>query len=104
MREFTEDREQIKEQIIEETAEDRDTKRRSQMLRAVSLPAHAGVATNLSKILKNLIPLQRLVWKIDDDSDKPFAGLAVNLNPQGEKAVRQFIKRLALIELGQIEE
>ena len=40
--------------------------RRAAMLRAVSLPAHAGVVRDLTAALKNLIPLERQAYSMDD--------------------------------------
>lgn len=44
-----------------------DGNRRARMMRAVSLPGHAGVMRDLSTALKNLIPLERQALGIEDD-------------------------------------
>lgn len=62
---FAEIREEVEDAIIEETAGDKTTVRRSAMLKAVALPAHAGVLRDLSAVLKNLIPLERQAFNLD---------------------------------------
>ena len=65
-------RNEIEESIIDDTegGEDGkpDIKRRTAMLKAVSLPTHAGVLRDLSLAQKNLIALERQAFNIDDDS------------------------------------
>jgi hypothetical protein len=74
-------REAIEQAIIDDTPPDEngkiDIKRRNAMLKAVSLPAHAGVLRDLSVVLKNIIPLERQAFNIDEtaDSDGPDAVL-----------------------------
>lgn len=63
-------RDQIQETIETETARDETTARRTAMMKAVSLPAHAGVLRDLSQALKNLIPLERQAFNIDEDSGR----------------------------------
>lgn len=68
-------RETIESDIYEDTKGDKkiDSKRRNAMMKAVSLPAHAGVLRDLSTALKNLIPLERQAFNIDDQGagDEP---------------------------------
>jgi len=72
-------RDKIKDEIIDDTKgpEDGkpDLKRRGQMLRAVSLPAHAGVLRDLSVAQKNLIGLERQAYNMGDkgggEGDEP---------------------------------
>jgi len=62
-------REELENEIIEDTVgqEDKpDLRRRNFMLKAVSLPSHAGVLRDLSTTLKNLIPLERQAFNLDD--------------------------------------
>lgn len=59
-------REEIENLICEETQEDDNSRRRSQMLKMVSLPSHAGVLRDLSTALKNLIPLERQAYNLDE--------------------------------------
>jgi len=53
-----------------------DTKRRGALLKAVSIPAHAGTIRDLSTALKNLIGLERQAFNIDENS-----------GPQGEDGI-----------------
>ena len=57
--------------IAEETKDDKATARRAAMLRAVSLPGHAGILRDLSVVMKNLIPLERQAFNLDDDAPPP---------------------------------
>lgn len=61
------DLKEIEEAIEEETAGDKNGQRRARMLAAVSLPSRAGVARELSQVLKNLIPLERQAFNLQDD-------------------------------------
>lgn len=69
-------REDVEEAIFEETAGDKDGRRRSAMLRAVSLPTHASTAVNLTNALKTLIGLERQAFGIKDESEAPADALA----------------------------
>lgn len=64
----TDNIEDIEAEIETETAEDRGGKRRAMMLKAVSLPTRANTATALTQALKNLIPLERQAFKLDEDT------------------------------------
>ncbi|ONM43146.1 hypothetical protein BXT89_14435 [Halopseudomonas pachastrellae] len=59
-------REELEEAIHEETKDDESTRRRTSMLKAVSLPTHAGVVRDLSAAMKNLIPLERQAYNLDE--------------------------------------
>lgn len=59
-------REEIEDAIVEETKNDETTRRRSQMLKLVGLASHAGVLRDLSTALKNLIPLERQAYNLDE--------------------------------------
>lgn len=59
-------RDEIEDAIIDETSEDGNGKRRAQMLRAVSLPGHAGTLRDLSTAMKNLIALERQAFNLDE--------------------------------------
>lgn len=63
----TDNAEEIEDEIEIETSGDRNGKRRAMMLKAVSLPSRASTATALTQALKNLIPLERQAFKLDDD-------------------------------------
>lgn len=59
--------------ICEETDGDDNSRRRSQMLKLVSLPSHAGVLRDLSTALKNLIPLERQAYSLDEQQhEEPY--------------------------------
>lgn len=59
-------RSQIEADIEIETNDDKTTVRRNQMMKAVSLPGHAGVLRDLSVAMKNFIPLERQAFSLDD--------------------------------------
>jgi len=65
----TDNLEDIEEAIEEETAGDKNTKRRNMMLKAVSLPQRAQTAAALSVTLKNVIPLERQAFNLDEKGD-----------------------------------
>ncbi|MFP5513410.1 MAG: hypothetical protein ACLGJC_10050 [Alphaproteobacteria bacterium] len=77
-------RDQIEDAIHAETSDDDNAQRRNQMLRAVSLSSHAGVAKDLSAALKNLIPLERQAFNLDadeePDDDKPRVTIYIPSN------------------------
>lgn len=67
------------EEAIELECEDDDNgKRRTKLMKAISIPAHAGTVRDLSTALKNLIVLERQAFSVDaggsDDPDKPPSG------------------------------
>lgn len=70
----TDNIEEIESAIGEETAGDKDSKRRNMMLKAVSLPQRAQTAAALSLTIKNIIPLERQAFSLSDDrsDDTPF--------------------------------
>lgn len=63
-------REEIEDEIERECSGDETTARRTRMLKAVSLPSHAGVIRDLSTALKNLIPLERQAYNLDEVSSE----------------------------------
>lgn len=66
-------REEIEDAIHEETAGDENSRRRNQMLKLVGLPTHAGVLRDLSTALKNLIPLERQAYNLDEqEHEEPY--------------------------------
>lgn len=81
---------EIEDAIADETASDANANRRNAMLKAVSLPSRAGTLRELSQALKNLIPLERQAFNLDDGgSDEPATKADVrsalaNLN-QGQR-------------------
>lgn len=62
----TDNADEIDEAIETETADDKNPKRRNMMLKAVSLPSRAQTAAALSATLKNLIPLERQAFNLDE--------------------------------------
>ncbi|MEQ6329197.1 hypothetical protein VLF92_12840 [Pseudomonas chengduensis] len=66
-------REEIEDAIYEETKQDENTRRRNQMMKMVGLPTHAGVLRDLSTALKNLIPLERQAYNLDEqEHEEPY--------------------------------
>ncbi|PIA74297.1 hypothetical protein CDR19_04335 [Ectopseudomonas toyotomiensis] len=66
-------REEIEDAICEETKGDENSRRRNQMLKLVGLPTHAGVLRDLSTALKNLIPLERQAYNLDEqEHEEPY--------------------------------
>lgn len=63
--EATDHRDEIEDAIGQETAGDEGNARRDRMLKAVSLPGRAATARELSQVLKNLIPLERQAFNLD---------------------------------------
>lgn len=72
----TDDIEEIEEAIEEETAGDKGGERRARMLRAVSLGSRAGIARELSQVLKNLLPLERQAFNLQENSSSPDEDVA----------------------------
>lgn len=72
-------RERIEEIILEETAQadgegkaaDGAMRRRAAMMRAVSLPAHAGVIKDLATAMKHLVGLERQAFGLADKDEPP---------------------------------
>ena len=60
------EREELKEIIDEETKKDSTTKRRNRLYKAVSIPTHTTVVKDLTMALKNLIPLERQAFSLND--------------------------------------
>jgi hypothetical protein len=66
---------EIEDAIYDETAGDRDGKRRARMLAAVALPSRSAVVNNLTQSLKTLIALERQAYNLGDGgSDDDAAG------------------------------
>ena len=59
-------RDEISEDIIKETTQDKTTQRRNLMFKAISLPQHSSILKDLSYSLKNIIPFERQAYNIDD--------------------------------------
>lgn len=88
------------EAIIEEvTAEDASNDRRRALMRAVSLPTHAGTAKDLAAAMKYLIGLERQAFNVPDvpEQEPPDdTGATAKAVTDGIEALRAaFAKRLA---------
>lgn len=70
---------EIEAAIEEETKDDKTGQRRALMLKAVSLPSRAGVIKDLSAAMKNLIPLERQAFSLDD-KEAGSGNVTINLD------------------------
>lgn len=70
LEEAAQNRDEIEGAIAEECADDHTGQRKGRMLKAISLPVHAGVIRDLSTALKNLIPLERQAYNLDEVSSE----------------------------------
>lgn len=59
-------RREIEEEIVEDTKDEKTSERRSRMLRAVSLPAHAVTMRDLAQALRHVVTLERQAYSLDD--------------------------------------
>lgn len=66
LNELSQEREALEAEIIKETAGDKKLHRRNKMMKAISLPSHTGVLRDLSVVLKNLVPLERQAYNLDE--------------------------------------
>ncbi|MDE2101424.1 MAG: hypothetical protein KGL39_29525 [Patescibacteria group bacterium] len=78
----------IEEEIEAETSGDRSGERRAMMLRAVSTGGRAGTLKDLSMCLKNLIPLERQAFNLDEKEKSP------PIDEGKEAAMRQELLRV----------
>ncbi len=76
LRDSIANREQIEDAIQEETRDDKETRRRNMMLRAVSLPGNAGTLRDLAQAQQRFITLERQAWNIDEESKSPEEALS----------------------------
>lgn len=73
LEEAASNRAELEDAIEEETKNDETTRRRTQLMRLVSLASHAGVLRDLSAAMKNLIPLERQAYNLDEqEHDEPY--------------------------------
>lgn len=68
LREMTENLDDIEDAILDETADDKDGKRRTRMQAAIALPSRANIALTLANTLKTIIALERQAFGIGDGS------------------------------------
>jgi hypothetical protein len=76
------DRENIEKAILAETITDENSKRYAAMMKAVSLPTHAGTIVSLTNALKTLIGLERQAFNVKDEveaSANPLADLMAQI-------------------------
>lgn len=77
-------RAELEDAIEEETKNDETTRRRTQLMRLVSLASHAGVLRDLSTAMKNLIPLERQAYNLDEqEHEEPYEERLRRLLEQG---------------------
>lgn len=84
---------EIEEDIHRETKDDASTKRRSNMLSAVSLPSRSMTAKNLSIAMRNLITLERQAYGLNDADDSPDDDY--DLSPTDKKLIGKATKLIA---------
>lgn len=70
LEEAAQSRAELEGAIDAECADDETGQRKGRMLKAISLPVHAGVIRDLSTALKNLIPLERQAYNLDEVSSE----------------------------------
>lgn len=73
----TDNLDEIEAAIEAETGDDQNGRRRNMMLKAVSLPQRAQTAAALSVTIKNVIPLERQAFNLQDEADPEEAGNVV---------------------------
>jgi hypothetical protein len=88
-------REELKPTIEAETSGPNQAARRNSMLKAVALPSHATILRDLSTALKNLIPLERQAFNLDEDglvSVDEILQIAERINPKLAATMREHLK------------
>lgn len=78
-------REEIEDDIVAETATDKDGQRRTRMLRAVALGSRAGVMLSLSAAMKNVIVLERQAFNISTEGDKDGPATTIEVVNYGDQ-------------------
>lgn len=68
LQEAAENRVELEDAIEDECQGDGNGQRRNRMLKAIALPTHAAVLRDLSTAIKNLIPLERQAYNLDEQS------------------------------------
>ena len=86
-------RERIIDMIMQE---DVPHQRRVAMLKAVSLPTHAAVIRDLSVALRNMIPLERQAFGLDEKSAPPPRSLSENLTEEQKQVLQRVADALAI--------
>lgn len=78
-------REEIEDDIVAETVDDKDGQRRARMLRAVALGSRAGVMLSLSAAMKNVIVLERQAFNISTEGDKDGPATTIEVVNYGDQ-------------------
>lgn len=73
LQEACDNRAELEKAIEEDTVQDATAVRRAKMLKAIALPAHAAMLRDLSTTLKNIIPLERQAFGLEDQPPDPDA-------------------------------
>jgi len=94
LRETTQNLEDIEAAILEETANDKDGKRRARMQAAVALPSRANIALTLANTLKTIIALERQAFGIGDGSAPD--------DPADKSDIKTVLERLDSEQRGQL--
>lgn len=90
----SDDIKEIEAAIEDETAGDKSGERRARMLKAVSLGSRAGIAQQLSQVLKNLIPLERQAFNLDEKGSDPDAPAGKTVVHKLDPTSAELLKRL----------
>ncbi len=69
LRQASDGRADLEEAIEDETADDKDARRRNSMLRAVSLASRAGIIRDLTASAKTLIDLERQAFSLNEPGE-----------------------------------
>lgn len=72
-----------------------DYKERAKLIKAISLPSHAGAARDLTTALKNIIPLERQAFNLDEEdiTDKDvFIAILSALPEQIRQQITELVK------------
>lgn len=83
----TDNIDEIEEAVEEETVGDTNGKRRAMMLKAVSLPQRAQTAAALSLTIKNIIPLERQAFSLDEPGETEGKRGVVDLSDEALAAI-----------------
>jgi hypothetical protein len=78
-------RAELEQAIEEDRSGDKSGAMRNKMRAAVALPTNAAIARELSQVLKNVIPLERQAFNLDDKGEPPKGGskdISADMTPQ----------------------
>jgi hypothetical protein len=97
LREVCENPDDIEQAIEEETAEDRNPKRRERMLRAVGLPQRMSTLVNLTVAEKNVIALERQAFSLDENPSDQTAPQMLDITPARYEEVARRVPRACVL-------